>query len=465
MQEPNQFNLPGAIDRSQWIPVRTLIVLRWVAICGQIVAITVAHQVFAINLDLGLCFMAVGIAVLANVVAMFIYPESKRLSENESMLMLLFDVMQLAFLVFLTGGLNNPFAILMLTPVTISATVLRLKSTLILGLSALIFVTALGFFHLPLTTMAGEVQQLPQIFLFGFWVAIVIGISFLAIYAGRVTSEINSMSDALLATQMALAREQKLTDLGGVVAAAAHELGTPLATIKLVSSEMLDDLQDGSDMAEDASLIRQQADRCRDILRSMGRAGKDDLMVHSAPLDALVQYAAEPHLNRGKLIHFNISALEGHAGAEPMVRRHPEMIHGLRNLIQNAVDFASAHVWIDVYWDAHKVGVRITDDGRGFAAHDLARIGDPFMGRRRSSTEPKRRPGYEGMGLGLFIAKTLLERTGAALDFANASDPHQTDATAGEKRGALISVSWLRSDIEDAQGVSAHLGENQRFEA
>src|SRR5690606_20458669 len=153
----------------------------------------------------------------------------------------------------------------------------------------------------------------PQLFTFGCGAAIVVGIVFLGLYARRVARESRALSDALLATQMALAREQKLTDLGGVVAAAAHELGTPLATIKLVSKELLDELEDRPDLLEDVTLIREQADRCRDILRGMGRAGKDDLQLRQAPLEQVLREAAEPHANRGKTLHFQLASGPGGA--------------------------------------------------------------------------------------------------------------------------------------------------------
>ena len=162
----------------------------------------------------------------------------------------------------------------MLGPVTISANVMSTRSTLIVGGVAIALTTLLAVFHLPLRTEQGQMLQIPDMLLFGNWAAIVIAIVFIGAYSHRVSSEVQSMSEALAATHMALAREQKLTDLGGVVAAAAHELGTPLATIKLTSSELIEELDDRPDLKEDAALIREQANRCRDILRDMGRAGK-----------------------------------------------------------------------------------------------------------------------------------------------------------------------------------------------
>jgi len=451
--------------RSNWVRLRTLIVLRWIAIAGQLAAITVAQRFFSLSLELGLSYVAIGASIIANLVAIFVYPENKRLTEREVLLMLLFDIAQLSFLLYLTGGLHNPFALLILAPVTISATALHLRSTLLLGAVAIAMITFVAFFNIPLRTEQGLVMRMPQVFVFGTWAAITIGIVFEAIYARRVTSEIHSMSEALLATQMALAREQKLTDLGGVVAAAAHELGTPLATIKLVSSELIDELADRPDLRDDAELVRDQADRCRDILRSMGRAGKEDLHLRHAPLGEVIREAAEPHSDRGKQVLIDLSAGTGALPAQPEIARRPEIIHGLRNLVQNAVDFAETTVWIDAVWTPDTIDIRIIDDGRGFPPHLLGRIGDPFVRNRRNPEDRGTRPEYEGMGLGLFIAKTLLERSGAELSFDNGSDPVVSRSTPGTRGGAIVEVAWPRAAISPAETEKKRgLGENQPIE-
>jgi two-component system sensor histidine kinase RegB len=447
--------------RSDWVRLRTLLVLRWLAILGQTVTVVIAAFYLGLRVELGLCFLAIGASVVSNLIAMTIFPENQRLSDRDAMLTLLFDLSQLSFLLFLTGGLNNPFSLLILAPVTISATALTMRSTTILGVLAVLMITLLAIFHVPLATETGEVLQLPDIFIVGFWISITIGIVFLSAYARRITSETHSMSQALLATQMALAREQKLTDLGGVVAAAAHELGTPLATIKLVSTELADELDGQPELAEDARLIRDQADRCRDILRSMGSAGKDDLHMRSAPLGALVREAAEPHADRGIEVRYDLAAEPGAPESQPVIWRKPEVIHGLRNLVQNAVDFAEARVWIEGRWGAGQIRIRITDDGQGYPQDLLGRLGDPFLSRRARS-QGRDRPGYEGMGLGLFIAKTLLERSGARVRFFNAADPFLVAEDMAEKSGAVVEVIWPH----DALGLredetAAPLGENQ----
>ena len=441
-----------------------MIFLRWVAIVGQLTAILVGQFVYGLRLELGLCYFAVGLSIIGNLVAAFVFPENKRLSERENLSMVMFDLLQLGFLLFLSGGMHNPFALLLLGPVTVSAAVLTTRSTLLAGGTAIAMVTLLSKFHLSLRTDQGFILRVPDVFLFGNWIALVIAIVFIGAYSRRITSEMHSMSDALTATQMALSREQKLTDLGGVIAAAAHELGTPLATIKLASSELMDELEDREDLREDAALIREQADRCRDILRDMGQAGKDDLHLRQAPLMTVIAEAAEPHSHRGKAMHFSHDPLAGVEMSQPAILRKPEIIHGLRNLVQNAVDFASKNVWVEGHWTADTISIRIVDDGTGFPPHLIGRIGDPFVGRRKTPSEGQDRPGYEGMGLGLFIAKTLLERSGAELSFANGSDPYMTAPDAAKHTGAIVEVKWPRDTIDARHGSNAiPLGENQRF--
>ncbi len=441
------------VTRSEWVRLRTLVLLRWMAVLGQLVAITVADRYFGLKLDLGLCYLVVGVAVVANFLAMWLAPGNKRLTETEAMLTLLFDIAQLALLLYLTGGLTNPFSLLMLAPVTISATVLHLRTTLFLGGMAMVLVSLLAVFYVPLRFESGEILVVPPLFELGYWLAMVVGIAFLGLYSWRVATEMHAMSDALLATQMALAREQKLTDLGGVVAAAAHELGTPLATIKLTSAELAEELAealpDRADLIEDAQLIRAQADRCRDILRSMGRAGKEDTHLRQAPLAAVLREAAEPHSGRGKQIVFAIGPAAEDGTRQPSIQRRPEVIHGLRNLIQNAVDFAGSTVWIAGDWTGDDLTIRIIDDGRGFPPQVLGRLGEPFIRPRRGGgPDRSERPGYEGMGLGLFIAKTLLERSGAAVRFANAQAPDgAVPATPMGRLGAMVEVVWPLSRI------------------
>ena len=411
--------------RGDWIRLRTLLVLRWLAIAGQAGAVLIGDLALGLDLPTGYCFVAISASVWFNIVATLVQPPNKRLSDREAMLSLLFDLGQLSALLMLTGGLGNPFAVLIIAPVTISATVLRLRSTAILGGLAIGLISLLAVVYRPLVFADGQTLAPPALLVSGMWASLVIAVVFLAAYARRVTVEASNMSRALTATQMALAREHRLSAIGGLAAAAAHELGTPLSTIKLASTELMSELQGDEELLEDAALIRKQADRCRDILQQLSKGADDDYLLEG-PVTSVIQEAAAPHLDRGVRMVIRVDgAPEEIVGDEqPTISRRPEIIHGLRNLIQNAMEFAAATVWVDVVSGADKLRISVGDDGPGYPEQVLDRLGDPYLTRR----ETARRGGpdaqqREGLGLGLFIAKTLLERTGAEVTFVNGSEP------------------------------------------
>ena len=454
--------------RSDWVRLQTLLALRWLAVAGQIAAVLVSYFIFDVELRVDLCLFVILLSVAFNLVAVLVLPETKRLSEASTTLPLFFDLTQLGALLYLTGGVTNPFVILIIAPVIISATALTLRATLFLGAVAVVLTSVLTQVYLPLTLAGGVELDLPVIYIFGMWLAILIAVIFLGAYARRVTVESFSMSQALVATQLALSRELRLSALGWVVAAAAHELGTPLATIKLASSELADELKDldvDPQLVEDAQLICAQTDRCREILRDMGRAGKDDNHLRFAPISAVIAEAAEPHQDRGRRLIVRIDGEVDGAGDadQPVLTRRPEIIHGLRNLIQNAVDFATSTVWIDVDWDETILRIAVSDDGPGYPAGSIGRRGDPFLRRRSGGTAP-RRPGYEGMGLGLFIAKTLLERAGCRLTFANGRNSPAGSAPPVELArgsGAVVECVWDRASVElDRETLRRPLGSN-----
>ncbi len=444
--------------RSAWVRLRTLILLRWFAVAGQTAALLTATLGLGIQVPHVLCAAVILASAVFNAVAMALAARTRRLREREALCMLLFDLCQLGALLYCTGGLGNPFALLIMAPVTISASVLSLRATVMLGCVAVAIITLLLRFYIPLELASGEELMLPPVLAAGTWTALITGTIFLAIGARRVTGETLSMSQALAATQLALDREQQLSTLGGVVAAAAHELGTPLATIKLASTELVEELADRPHLQEDAALVRAQAVRCTEILRAMGPRGKEDILVRSAPLSSVVEEAAAPHADRGIRIITRIEGATVEYGSEeqPHVLRRPEIIQGLRNLVQNAVDFACSTVWIDVDWTDQEVSVAIGDDGPGYPPDLISRIGDPYVRRRAAAGE---RPGYDGMGLGLFIAKTLLERSGATLAFGNGAVGDDAEGSSLPEfalpSGAIVRVSWPRWRLSPEAGEAA----------
>ena len=465
--------------RGDWVRLRTLVTLRWIAIAGQIVAVMAASQGMGFQLPLAYCALLISASVMVNVVSQVIFSTEKRLSEQGTLLSLFFDLLQLVTLLMVTGGLNNPFAALILAPVTISATALRLSSTLWLGIAAMAMVTLMSVLYLPLIQSDGTVLEAPELYRSGVAAALAIAVAFLSIYARRVTVEGYAMGQALSAAQVELAREQRLAAIGGIAAATAHELGTPLATIKLVAGELAREVKDTPDLAEDVALIRREADRCGAILADLGKGGRDDNQIRNAPISAIVEEAAEPHRNRGKqvLVRVNGAIAEGLHEDQPMVPRSPELIHGLRNVIQNAVDFATSTVWVDIDFAAEELRIAVGDDGPGFSPDILPRLGEPYVSTRHRG-ELHRLGGpfkseYEGMGLGLFIARTLLERTGAQVSFANGSDARhrrnadqETPAELTLPPGAIIEMVWPASILVTPKEIArSALGPNQRFSA
>lgn len=416
----------------QPIRLATLVMLRWAAVAGQFGALAVAWGI-GLRFPLGPALVVVAMAAAINIGLTFRL--RLPLSQRQVAAQLYFDLLQLTLLLTFTGGLDNPFTALMLAPVTIAATALPGRQTVVLGLATIALITLTGLVAEPLRHADGTLLIREPLLLFGHWVTIVIGVAFFATYASRVSAELSARSQALFATQLALAREQRLQHLGGVVAAAAHELGTPLATIKLVSTELLEDLRDElagrPDLLEDLALLGQSADRCRDILRSMGRQGREDLLVRDAPLEFLLAEAVSPHDSLGKRIVVTAESLDD--SPQPTLQRDPAAMHGLRNLIQNAVDFAASEVRVAATWSAEEITITISDDGKGYPPQLIERIGEPFLGARRTE---ERLQGYEGMGLGLFISVTLLGRSGARLEFGNGGP------------GAVVRVSWPRAAVE-----------------
>ncbi len=462
-----------------WIRLRTLLTLRWMTVAGQVIAVLIAELSIGLRLPLELCFATISASLWFNVVSTLIHPASKRLSEREAMLSMLFDLAQLSILLALTGGLHNPFALLLITPVAISASILTLRSTVILGGLALVAAGALAFLRLPLTFQTGEEFALPQLYVHGYWAALTIGVIFLGFYARRVTEEVHAMNMALAATQAALERERRLEAIGGLAAAAAHELGTPLATIKLASAELARELADKPEAYEDLELIRKQANRCREILADLSRGGRDDAHIKLAPISAVIDEAAEPHEGLGKEIIVRIGgrAVELAGDDQPTIHRDPEIVHGLRNFIQNAVSFAHSKVWIDIHHDDETLKVRVGDDGPGFPQEMINRLGDPYISsrgryaRRGSIKNAKRDGGYQGMGLGLFIAKTLLQRTGAQITFSNALDRRRRTSAhvrrlprPDQPTGAIVEIVWPLSRLVASKGESRRaLGINLPF--
>ncbi len=428
---------------SNMLSLRVLVRLRWVAVVGQLLAVIAVNYILGFKLPLALCLSVIALSAWLNVFITFRWPVGRRLTATQAGLMLGYDIVQLAGLLYLTGGLENPFSFLFLVPVTVSATALTLRWTLALGALAFGCASVLALFHLPLPWSGEGPLVLPRLYVAGLWFAIICGVIFSAIYARRIAQEARLMSSALAATEMVLAREQRLSALDGLAAAAAHELGTPLATIALVAKELKRELPGNNPHGEDIDLLISQAARCREILsRLANRDTQDDDMYQQVRLTAMIEDLVAPM--RGSDVTITVEAGSADGSAEPVFRRNPAINYGLGNLLENAVDFADRQVLVSAQWTTDAVNLNIRDDGPGFNQSVFDRLGEPFVTTRLGygTLEPSAEGGHQGMGLGLFIAKTLLERTGASVSLDNRASPAQ---------GAEIVIGWGRGNVDVSQ--------------
>lgn len=436
------FATPTARGR---VRLRTLTNLRWLATGGQSATLFIVHFGLGYQLPLWRCIGVIAASALLNILLALRFPATHRLTNREATVHLAYDVLQLGALLYLTGGLENPFALMFLAPVVIGASTLNLGNTLILASIAFAAVSLIAVVHEPLPWAPHEALHLPPLYQGGIWTSIVLGIGFTSIYAWRIASEAARMSAGLAATQLALARERRMAAIGALAAAAAHELGTPLGTIAVVSHELERELPKDSPQAEDAKLLRAQAERCRGILTRLARPEQSVLeAANRLPLGALLDDLAGEYRGEDLEIAITLEPEEG-AGPPPKVWRVPELQHGLGNLIANAADFARTRVDIRAQWDARSLRIAVEDDGPGFSPEILEQIGEPYVTSRPGSYalgETELGPsdaftGQQGMGLGFFIAKTLIEQTGGRVQVRNLKDG-----------GARVSVRWPRGAVD-----------------
>src|SRR5947199_8793645 len=425
----SDFRLPH-----RYVRLDTILRLRWLAALGQLAAIFIVAQGLEFDVPVIPCVAIVGLSAAVNLALQIAFNPMQRLDPIYASSLLALNIVELAALLFLTGGLQNPFSFLFLAPVLISATALPIRLTIALGVLAVACASALVFFHLPLPWEGDEPLELPPIYLFGVWLSIVLAIGVTSLYAFQVTEEARKLSDALAATELVLTREQHLTQLDGLAAAAAHELGTPLSTIFLISRELERTLQDNSPLAGDIKTLREQAQRCRDILAKPTQLSSTGAPFDRMPLSTLIEEIVAPHRDFGVAIKVRIAV----AGArEPVGTRNPAILYGVGNIVENAVDFARTTVEVNAWWMNDIFEIDISVDVNGLSPDIIKRIGEPYLSRRRSAEESEN--DHRGLGLGVFIARTLLERTGAEVSFTNRVFPDH---------GAVVQIAWPRQRFE-----------------
>jgi two-component system, sensor histidine kinase RegB len=424
--------LIGVSPRRERLRLRTLLLLRWMAIGGQLTALLTVSYGLGFQINLLPCLVLIAVSAAMNAWMTVSNPPQRMAHRPEAAAHIGFDILQLTGMLYFTGGIINPFSLLLIAPVTLAAATLPWRYAALLGGMAIAAGFALAVWYLPLPWSAPGQMDLPLLYRVGLSVATAAGVAFTAAYAGYAAAESARMEIALHVAETVLAREQRLSALGGLAAAAAHELGTPLATITLVAKELARETTGA--VKEDADLLVSQAQRCRDILRSLSETPDTTDAVHARmSLAQLLQEVTEPYSDiAGVEVIWNVA---GRGETPPELRRLAEVVHALASFVENAVDFAATEVRVIGRFDDESITVEVSDDGDGFAPEIFAKLGEPYVTSRPGAEGS--RTGHEGMGLGFFIAKTLLERTGATVDFRNA-----------RQGGAVVSVRWPRAAVE-----------------
>jgi two-component system sensor histidine kinase RegB len=442
-----QLEWPGKEAGESRLRLQTAVRLRWFGVAGQLATISFVRFGLGFQFDIGVCLALIALSAWLNVFLRMRYPARTRLSSSFATILLAYDILQLAALLYLTGGIANPFVFLIVAPVTVSAATLPPHNTIALGVLGALAAIVLVFFGRPLPWASPGGLDLPTLYNVGVLASVLAGMLFLTLYAWRLAKESRQMADALAATEMVLAREQQLHALDGLAAAAAHELGTPLSTIAVVAKELARGATANGSFADDVALLQSQAERCREILRKLTRGTqRTDPLLAQVAVRELIEEAAAPY--RGYNIKVAISAApeagsSPAAAAEPVGERRPGVIYGIGNLVENAVDFAHETVEITATWSEREVAITIADDGPGISPPVLDALGEPYITTRPARHADRGKDGEpHGMGLGFFIAKTLLERSGATVSLDNRPAPDS---------GAVARIVWSRAMFESRQ--------------
>ncbi len=425
---------------------QTLIRLRWVAILGQTITVLFVHFGLHFPLPLTACLIVIALSAGGNVMLMAFNRTQQNMRQQNMFWQLVFDMLQLGVLLGLSGGLGNPFVILLAAPVVVAMAALHVRHAAILFAMVIVLSAFMIQFALPLPWYGTQMVSLhSRLFQVGMGSATLITIAFISIYVWYISAERNRMATALAATEAVLAKEHQLAALGGLAAATAHELGTPLGTIQLVANELDRNAgrgctaQSGEDpcpFRDDISLILSQTKVCRQILSKLSTRGtKGDAFLTQISLLALIEETAAAQTPGNIALHTYAKSKDPiDTPAHPQLRRQPETIHALNACVENAISFAKTKVTINGRWDPDWISITICDDGPGFAPSILERLGEPYITSRLGGDAQ----GRGGLGLGVFIAKNLIERTGGEIVCGRSSSLN----------GAMVQIIWPRDQIE-----------------
>ena len=396
------------------IDPKALVLIRWIALFGQSAALFTVFFFFDFAPPFLSAFGIILVSVALNIWQAWRTRHVTQTSALELLLALSFDVIQLAGLLYLTGGLTNPFSILLLAPIAVSAALLGFRSTAVLVILVGVSATLLSRFHLPLPLLS-DGFVLPPLYLTGLLAALMVSALFISFYVWWLADKSRRTSASLVATQLVLEREQQIENLGTLAAAAAHKLGSPLNTITLISHDLQDRLKqhpNSQTLSEDINLLIDEAERCRVILSELDRDVNTDRFADDVtmPVSQVLQTMLDPKLTElSTLLELTTGALD--ASSEPLSKPLPDLKYTLETLLDNARDYAVSAIKLDIGWTATDIDISLSDDGPGFGPNILARIGQPGNSSRDG------RDGHRG--LGLFLAVTLVNSLGGQIDIYN----------------------------------------------
>jgi len=402
----------------------TLTILRYIAIFGQFIAVNLVFFYYDLQFPLKESYIIILVGLITN---LFLQLRVKvnQLKDSYASLFLLYDLFQLSSLLYLTGGIFNPFSILIIIPTIVSSTFLSMGTTIILGVITSFLLFILSFIYLPLPGLEKNFFEVPTYYKHGILIAILIGLIFLSYFGIRFAGETKKRSEALRKLQEVISKEYELESLGGQAAAAAHSLGTPLATISVVAKELKKELGDDKEVSKDIDLLISQTKRCSEILKQISKKQiKDDIFLSSIKFEDLLEEIISSFKETSSK---DIDLLIENDNNKIAIQRTPEIIYGLRNFIGNAVKFSKSRVKINLSSNKKNIEIRINDDGPGIPEDVIQKMGEPYI-----KSKSKELSSNSGLGLGTFLGKTLLERQGAKLIFRRNS----------ELGGALVILSW-----------------------
>ncbi len=408
---------------------KTLVILRWIAIAGQFITINIVYFILHFNFPFIYCSVIILFGVFTNFFLQF-KVKKNLLSNFSSTLYLTYDLIQLTVLVFFTGGITNPFVILLVIPAVVSSTFLSLRSTLNLSIITAISLLILTLYHFPLPSPGNLHFHAPKYYLYGVPGAILIGLVFLSYFGARFGLETRKRTDALNKMELILAKEHELKIIGVQAAAAAHSLSTPLSTIKLVAKELKKEIGNNEKYSKDIKLLLSQSLRCGEILKklSMAPLKRDDFFEKIRLEDLLSEI-----INSFKEISDkNFSIKYENNKYDPIVRRKAELTYGLRNFIGNASKFSESLIEIKLESNNKITQIKICDDGPGFPNDIKNFLGEPYIHSKNKVVDSK-----SGLGLGTFIGKTLLERMKANINFGKCPN----------NKGAMVTIQWETKNL------------------